>query len=169
MSTFNVGDFLTADALNLVAQPPTCRLSQATTQNLTNATDTALTFGVGSEEWDSHGFHDEVTNNTRITPTVSGVYLWIFSVMVAASANANSLRCSLYRNGSPVNGRIQIYHDASNAIKGTLNCILAEANGTTDYFELYASQTSTATLATNGPSYNPIFSCVRQGPLIASY
>lgn len=50
-----------------------CRLYKAATQTLTTNTETSLAFD--TEEYDTDTFHDNVTNNTRITiPSLLGGY-----------------------------------------------------------------------------------------------
>lgn len=42
-----------------------CRLTKSATQALANGVETAITFN--GESWDTNAFHDNATNNTRIT------------------------------------------------------------------------------------------------------
>src|SRR3982750_3036163 len=55
---------------------PLVRLIQQVAQSVTSQVTpaTAVTFGASSESIDTHGFHDTVTNNTRITPNIAGYY-----------------------------------------------------------------------------------------------
>src|ERR1700750_2717699 len=101
MATFNVGDIVTADALDLLADAPYCSLAQATAQSLPNITDTALTFGTSSTVSDNYGFHSETTNNTRITPSVPGLYQLGFTFFMAAGGTGITyvlLIASIYKN-----------------------------------------------------------------------
>ncbi|MEV6633872.1 hypothetical protein AB0M54_24285 [Actinoplanes sp. NPDC051470] len=61
-------DVLAADINQLLLKPIVRLIAQAT-QSLANATGTAMTFGAGSEDIDTHNFHDVAVNSTRITPS----------------------------------------------------------------------------------------------------
>jgi hypothetical protein len=63
---------------------PLVRLIQSVVQSIPHDTDTAFTFTAGSEDIDTHGFHDETTNPSRITPSVAGYYLLTFCPGFAA-------------------------------------------------------------------------------------
>ena len=101
-----------------------------TNQSVSNGTDTKITFN--NEEFD--------TNNnfasSRFTPTVAGYY-HLITTMHFDSANSNgAFELKLYKNGVD-NGFFDIVADAS----PNFNCggsLIVYANGTTDYFEVYA-------------------------------
>jgi hypothetical protein len=172
VATFLVGDPVTADALNAIADAPYCSLVQATAQNLTSASDTALTFGTGSTVSDLLGFHSEVTNTTRITPTVAGLYRFemLFFVAAVAAQTFPLLQVALYKNGVVVTGRLRTTGSASTGIStSAIHTMEAEANGSTDYFEMFCQQicSSAATRATNvGGSFTSTFTATRVRSLL---
>jgi hypothetical protein len=110
----------------------------------------ALTFSIPSgtitavdmktEIRDFFNFHSNVTNPSRVTPTVAGVYRVRGCAMFAANATG-SRRAYIGKNGS-VQGPI------SNRINFTANQISVDVedqvfcNGTTDYFSLHVFQDS---------------------------
>ena len=116
---------------------PICRLSQqaAQTGNASGATLT-LSFGSGSEVVDTDGFHDETTNNTRITPNKPGWYRVIVQPILAFNANLTSVNSAVIKNGSVVqrSGNHRPNTSAVNCAGMTLES-WHTANGTTDYFE----------------------------------
>jgi hypothetical protein len=114
------------------------------TLSATNATFTKLLFQV--EEYD--------TNNnfasSRFTPTVAGYYQ-ISGMMGSASSPATgTLLFSLYKNGTRYLDGNQIPFSSNNP-KNVLSALVS-LNGSTDYLELYAYQTSgiAATLLGSG-------------------
>jgi hypothetical protein len=89
-----------------------------------------------NENWDPNGYHDNVTNNTRITPTVAGKYRVLGQV--EWSSNATGQRnISIRANGTTFHG-IRNQNPVSDAGASTfqeVNAVL-DMNGTTDYVEL---------------------------------
>lgn len=66
---------------------------RTTNQTLTTGTETAVAFT--SEEWDTAGFHDNVTNNTRLTAPYTGRYLVI--ACLRWESNATGVRYLYFR------------------------------------------------------------------------
>lgn len=134
-----------ADAI----RPPVTRLVQQASQSCANAANTAVTFGAGSEEIDTHGFHDTSVNTARITPTKAGRYRVKGTVNMAAQNTVSLLTAFIGKNGASVQpfsrskpGTVStstVAHDAE---------AIVELNGTTDYVELYVNQTSGGALST---------------------
>jgi len=92
-----------------------CGLYKNTTQSLTTATSTAITFGASDvEDFDTHSFHSTTTNTSRITipNSLGGVYQ--ISAGARFDANATGVRyISVFLNGlaialsmAPNNGTI---------------------------------------------------------------
>lgn len=133
-----------ANAIN----PPTVRLIQQAAQSMGNSAAVAITFGAGSEDIDTHGFHDTVTNNTRITPTVAGRYELIGTVLVA-SGTLSQLAAVFRKNGGNIAPLMVVRPDPAAASSGIQVTATATANGSTDFFELIGIQTSGGALNTN--------------------
>lgn len=147
MASFEVGDILTADALNATVDLPLCRLVQQTAQSLTDNTDTALTFGSGSEVVDTHGMHDESTNNTRVTPNVAGWYEVTATLIMTARTDYNTIVATVARNGTVQSTRDRTGPNAVSSARTASATGTYEANGTTDYFEAYGLQDNVANAA----------------------
>lgn len=144
-----------ADILALVqasSGKPLVRLVQQAAQSIASATDVAITFGAGSEDVDTHGFHDTSTNTTRVTPTVPGWYRLNGTVWMAADTDVINLIVGFGRNGSQMapKNRLVLQSTATASIPRSFNATaMLSANGTTDYFELYVAQQQAAAAALN--------------------
>ncbi len=87
--------------ITTLANPPRAQMRQIVAQGITTGTWTSLTFT--AEDLDSHNGHDNVTNNTRYTGQVSGVYLLDGGVWF--DANTTGVRmCRWAKNGTVLVG-----------------------------------------------------------------
>jgi hypothetical protein len=130
---------------------PLCRLIQTVAQGIPTATASAITFAAASEDIDTNGWHDTVTNNTRITPNIAGYYRingGYASATITLSA-AQEIDAAIAKNGTsvPSGNWVPGVVTAANVMV-TADCIQS-ANGTTDFFEIKANQTSGGTVNTN--------------------
>lgn len=163
--TYAVGQRLTATLLQTLADytvnKPLVRLVQQSAQSLTDNTDTALTFGAGSEDIDTDNFHDETTNNTRITPTVAGYYLCRATLFVVAATDYASLQIQIKRSNAVIPSSHRVGPNATNAsrsVQVSTGPILM--NGSTDYLEAWALQDNAANAARNTASTGSNTSCI---------
>ena len=75
-----------------------CQLTKSANQSLSNETETAITFN--GETWDTDGFHDNSTNNSRITiPTGKGGKYTLTSEVAIASGSGGGY-VLIKKNGS---------------------------------------------------------------------
>lgn len=132
--TFTSGSVLTAAELNSF-RAVTVLTGSAT---VPNATFTVIPFGSGTETIDVGGWHDTATNNSRITPTVAGVYR-ITGFFDSASGGADYIIYRAKKNGAAQNGSAQ--YVGTNIVADTNINVIVEANGSTDYFEVEGYQT----------------------------
>ncbi len=114
--------------------------------SLTNNINTKITYD--TEEFD--------TNNnfasSRFTPTVAGYYQ-LNANLLLVSSSSGILGIQLYKNGSLFKNGSQIVN--SGDYIGASISVLVYANGTTDYFEIYALQNNGTTRTTlGGQAYN---------------
>jgi hypothetical protein len=139
-----------SDVTNAV-NPPSGRLVQqaAGVHAVANNAMVAMQFGAGSEEWDSPGFHDTVTNNSRVTPTVAGKYLVHGAVSLAGRSDYSSIEAVIAKNGTAVPPASTIAVGASNTTEVHNASALVSCNGTTDYFEVQARQVNVAAASVN--------------------
>ena len=137
-------------------------------QSLSDGISTAITFGSGSEEIDTHGFHDTASNTSRITPTVAGYYRFYGAVFFPGFTDYVNMQCWVRKNGStslyPAGRRENL------ALNQTvsLSCLtVAFMNGSGDYVELMALQdnsasaarTTTAVDSASAPAAKSVFGC----------
>lgn len=134
-----------ADAI----RPPVVRLVQQAAQSMANATNTAITFGAGSEEIETHPWHDTAANTSRITPTKAGRYRVKGTVSVAANTTVSLLAAFIAKNGVAVQpfSRSKPAVVSASTVSHDVSAIV-ELNGTTDYVEVYGNQTSGGALNT---------------------
>lgn len=130
--------------------PPLVKLVAQATQSLADATEVALTFGVGSEEIDTNDFHDESTNPTRITPNIEGYYEFYGTLFLAGATTFTNMTCWIRKNGStsvyPSDRKANLVNAqaVSLSVKTTVYM-----NGTTDYAEFMGWQDNTASAGIN--------------------
>ena len=141
----------------LPASTPTfvgCDLRKTANQSISNNTAVALSFD--SENFDTDGFHDNSTNNTRITiPSgKGGKYLFTYLVRFAAN-NSGRRDIALQINGTQGAGlmRVQVNSDSSLATIYNATALLNLVAG--DYVEFVVIQTT-------GGSLNVEFSAATQ-------
>jgi len=91
----------------------------------------------------TNGMFDDTTNY-RFTPTVAGYYLFSFAVHVGSVQSGKNVATRVYKNGNQAGYGINSSPSfTSNHTSG--HTILHHANGSTDYFELYAYQNNDST------------------------
>jgi hypothetical protein len=75
-------------------------LTKSASQSIPNSTYTAVTFD--GEEWDTNTYHDNVTNNSRVTIPSGKAGKYLVTVNIAFAANgAGGIRLvSIYKNGT---------------------------------------------------------------------
>ncbi len=130
-----------SDIANLVNRP-TVKLTQqaAGVQTLASNTQTTITYGAGSEDIDSHTFHDTVTNNSRVTPSVAGWYRATSTLWLAGATTTTSMWTAIAKNGVLVllnRARPDAAVASAPSVQVTT---LVSCNGSTDYIEHVALQ-----------------------------
>ena len=86
------------------------------------------------------------TANSRFTPTVAGYYQIGGSIWVSSPSSNTIL--TLYKNGGAFKELNRLNY--STGALGMNGSVLAYANGTTDYFELYSYTTNATTIGGSG-------------------
>lgn len=116
---------------------PFCRLVQATSQTI-GTSDTALTFGTGSEANDAWSLHDETTNNTRITVNKSGLWLVKGTVFVASNTSLTTLTATIGVNGGviPARSRSKPAATAATMSQEVVEMVFISSG---DYLELFGT------------------------------
>ena len=123
-----------------------CSVYKDTTdQTLSNDTDTVITFN--AEEFDTDGFHDNSTNNSRITiPNGKGGKYLIIATL-AFSANATGVRAGYFKKNGSTNIILgyQYQTTSSFTFRASVSGIVDLTAG--DYIEHLGVQTSGGNLA----------------------
>jgi hypothetical protein len=137
---------------------PVVRLVASGTQSMPDNTATALFFSA-ADEIDTHGFHNPSVNNTRITPTVAGIYRFHGSYFSAAMTSPSSRSCYFRKNGTTVIAPGP--RDGGESITSSQEVTaLIECNGTTDYVELMGQQDSSGAVNTaQSAQQSSVFEC----------
>ncbi len=117
---------------SLVNTPAFEAFLSATTSNISNDTDTKITFD--TEVFDSDSTFD--TSNGRFTPAVSGKYLLYGSVpfLGTSTADSNENIVKLYKNGS----QHMVTYWITAIPQGVISWTATVDFTTTDYMEIYA-------------------------------
>lgn len=136
----------------LTTARPLVRLIQQSAQSLTTATNTALTFGSGSEDIDTHNFHDPSTNTSRVTPTAAYAgYYRVTGTVWFATAVMNDQQYQLFvgKNGAIIPPGSRARHNSTTTTQRSISTSsMVSANGTTDYFEIITVQNTGVSLNT---------------------
>ena len=101
---------------------------QNVAQTITTATYTKIQFQ--AKEFDTNSNFDSTTNY-RFTPTVAGYYQ--FSGGANQGGATTAFQLVLYKNGVA----IKFFSNSTASAPGVSGSALVNANGSTDYFELY--------------------------------
>ncbi|MAZ67406.1 hypothetical protein CL652_01395 [bacterium] len=121
-----------------------------TNQTITASTWTKVTWS--TEDFDTNADFD--LTNDRFQPTVAGKYLLSASVNIYPLTAATSVYAAIYKNGSLFRRSIDVQGNTNVENNATISLVV-DANGTTDYFEIFVwSQDTTV----GGYSYQTYFS-----------
>lgn len=142
---------------------PIVRLIQQVAQAMATGADVNVTFGAGSEEVDTHDFHDVSTNTSRITPKVPGWYRLTGTVHFAATTTMTNYWANIAKNGTIQAPRMRVVLPATATtalVRALTVTMLLSANGSTDYFELIGQQNSGGSINTSvGAGTASVFEC----------
>jgi hypothetical protein len=150
------------DAMDLVANPPSAQLRQTGAQSFTTGAFAAVTFD--AEDWDNYGGHSTVTNTSRYTCKVPGLY--VVSGKLSWAANATGRRASkVMKNGADISGnQMAIIATSTNDVEHPVATIQVRLV-IDDYVEIYGYQESGGNLSTfvAGVAQHPLMSILRIG------
>jgi hypothetical protein len=114
---------------------PSFKATMSAVTAISNAGATKLVLNL--EEWDTNSNYDSATNY-RFTPTVAGYYL-ITGSMFMSAATTSRVGVAIYKNGSEHAWQFMSGVTSSGGANPQVSTIVY-ANGSSDYFELYAAQ-----------------------------
>lgn len=146
----NGGDIIYAADLNTLLNAPIGRIVASGTQVLADNTQVAVQFS-GTDDIDTHGFHNPASNNTRITPTVAGYYRFTGMAFFEGQTTPGTIDASFRLNGSTNLAPAWRGPGSTLSMSGPTT-VLQLMNGSTDYVELMARQDSAGADNTNQSS-----------------
>jgi len=134
-------------SVSYFADKPSCRAT-GTATGTANDTPTAIPFG--AETWDDPltALHSTVTNNTRFTAPLAGIYR--VSGSVSFAANATGVREAKIRAGGITDHQIFTIPNCGASELTRIPVSGEVALAAAGYIEIYARQTSTGTLDATG-------------------
>jgi hypothetical protein len=113
-------------------------------------TYTKLTFPV--EEYDTNGSYD--ATNSRFQPNVAGRYSVNAAAFITGVSSGASLELCLYKNGSMYK---ETGHRSQTTSDSTVAAWVVDVNGTTDFIEIYFSQSGGSTATVSGAAASTYF------------
>jgi hypothetical protein len=118
-----------------------CNIYRSTTQSIADATATAIQFN--AETFDTDSFHDNVTNNTRVTIPSGKSGKYLFTAWVSIETNATGYRnLELLKNGTTLTGSWSLgFTPNSTGYAGFCGAVVIDLTAG-DYMEVLATQTS---------------------------
>lgn len=124
-----------ATGLGLFMPAKVCKVTRSAALTLTNNSATAIPWD--AEETDTYGWHESVTNPSRITPTVAGKFrvgaVWRST---DAFADQKQMVIALRKNGTDiVGGTDDRWSSGATGRGGARAETVVELNGTTDYVQ----------------------------------
>lgn len=135
---------------------------RTTNQSINSAANTAIQFD--NEEEDSSGFHDNATNNTRLTIPYAGNYA-VWACVQFAAAGGNTRYIFFQRNGLATTGNIKGLALQQVALAGQAITLVSSAKfvglNAGDYIELGAFQDSGGAVNITSHTYAPWFQIQR--------
>jgi hypothetical protein len=108
-------------------------------QSLADATWTSI--ALADEDFDTGGYHSNVTNNTRVTPSVAGYYRFTGTGSFEAQTTPSGIDVAIRKNGSDFQGS-PVRIPGTTTIAAQQVSVIVSMNGSTDYVELMMRQDS---------------------------
>lgn len=137
VASFGSGDF---DVSSGAVTKREVQFRARLTSDQTISTSSATKVAFATEDYDSDSYFDSTTNY-RFTPLVAGTYIVEVCLYYASMAASAACNCYVYKNGAAdqLVGRLVTGAAGDMAFAGAS---VVQANGSTDYFEIYTTQQS---------------------------
>jgi hypothetical protein len=129
---------LISTASTFAGTGPAFSAYQSSAQSLTATVSTKIQ--LQSEEFDTNSNFDSTTNY-RFTPTVAGYYQLNAGLLFNTSSAASNLFTAIWKNGSEYKRGVTLGGGSITNPVSTVATVVY-ANGSTDYFELYANSSA---------------------------
>jgi len=127
------------DISTLTGTPQVALVYNDTTQTI--VTGVALLVPFDSEHFDTNDFHDNVSNNSRLTVTEAGYYRIYMDLQINAGANGDSLTYKLFKNGNPLH-EMRRQFDPVTAELSNIGFDVVDLSAVDDFYEIELAQGS---------------------------
>ena len=136
------------DAGNFFLSVPTLEARQTVAQSIANSATSALS--MDTEDFDNDNMHSTVTNSSRATPVTAARYQVSGATSYVSNATG-SRHAEIWKNGAALNGGGASMQTDSAGVstRQPTRTLTLPMNGTTDYVEIVAFQTSGVGLNTD--------------------
>jgi hypothetical protein len=116
-----------------------CKVTKSATQTCPNDTDVVISWN--TEDFDTDSFHDNSTNNSRITIPSGKGGKYLFVLNIGFAANSSGMReVQFVKNAAANAGYLRLSASASGSFAATLTSIVNLV--ATDYMEVHVKQNS---------------------------
>lgn len=135
-------------------------LTKSSTQSITQQAETAITFD--GEAFDTDAYHDNSTNNTRLTIPVTGRYLVTWSTRVDGLADAKGVQVYIRVNNSAPTvapQAIQITNGPTCSVAASVSALLSLTEA--DYVESFIWHGDTTSRLVNTSANGTTFAIMR--------
>lgn len=158
------GDIIRAADISVQA----CKVSRSTNLTIPHSSSVETVVGFTTEDYDTDGMHDTVTNNTRITINTAGIYVVSFTGELAGATPTDYGRiyAAIRRNGTIIAISQENPIDAAGIMPQRLNVACTDSFQVGDYLEVYILQqndSSAGRFLVPASDYSPKFAAARIG------
>lgn len=131
-----------------------CSLYKSANQSINNATRTTITWN--SEQFDTNTFHDNATNNSRITIPSGKAGYYLFTLILTWGGGGGSIRnTQIWKNGSAI---LDNYVPV-NTYTGDVMIPLIVSAAVNDYYEITVYHDNGSAMNVVGGSEETLFQC----------
>lgn len=137
LSGLIIGFFLIANVTVFASSMSSVLISSSFSVHKNGTNQTGVVSGVntkvtfGTEDWDTNSNFASDT----FTPTIAGKYQLTATIFLNAANDQSHLQVMIYKNGVQ-HKTGEIWASGTAGLSGSSSCVV-DANGTTDYFEVY--------------------------------
>ena len=123
---------LAVDVNGIYVDYVACRVAKTAVQSIPNNVETLITWD--TETVDTDGFHDNVTNNSRLTVPSTGTYEIVGNLFWSYGATGPTM-FHIYKNGTSIYQRF--YADPNISANGGVSGVWVGTATAGDYFQFY--------------------------------